>query len=109
MKRLDELGVSPAPWQAVWHKAKALAWVDSLKCEDGVAEMCSPITERCHADAALIAAAPNMYEALQEAVVESCHDCDAYDRDHGDRCGQADGSCFVQRWRKALEKAGGGE
>ncbi len=71
MKRLDELGVSPAPWQAVWHRAMALAWVDSLKCEDGVAEMCSPITERCHADAALIAAAPSLYECLRN-LIEAC-------------------------------------
>lgn len=39
-------------------------------------------------------------EALREAINEFCHDCDK----HKDgKCANTPNSCFVQKWRKALE------
>ena len=55
-------------------------------------------------NAYLIAAAPEMYEDLNEAVVEMCEHCDSY---VAMKCTKEDGKCFVQRWRKTLEKARG--
>jgi len=105
MKRLDELGVSPAPW-------KSSVGIDvccPCICDaNGRFMLEYTDMENRNANARLIAASPELYECLREAVGEMCHTCDGWHRD-GDRCGQTDGSCFVQRWRKALEKAGGKE
>ena len=113
MKRLDGLGLTSTKWLdvvgAVWGKSKNQGLVCVFNPHNLTRQTSERMCRRKCANARLAAAAPDLYEALREAVIESCHDCDAYDRDHGNRCGQADGSCFVQRWRKALEKAGGRE
>lgn len=69
--------------------------------------------ERDFGNAALVAAAPELYDALVEAVVEMCHNISVdtgYCR-HFDRkallCRQLDGECFVQKWLKILAKARG--
>lgn len=69
--------------------------------------------ERDYCNAALVAAAPELYDVLVEAVVEMCHNISAdtgYCR-HFDRkallCRQLDGECFVQKWLKILAKARG--
>lgn len=60
--------------------------------------------ERSLANASLIAAAPEMYHDLHEAVVEMCEHCDSY---VSMKCKKEDGKCFVQRWIKTLKKARG--
>lgn len=69
--------------------------------------------ERDFSNAALVAAAPELYAFLEEAVVEMCHNISVdtgYCR-HFDRkallCRQLDGECFVQKWLKILAKARG--
>ena len=107
MKRLEELGVSPAPWQATCNDAETTTWVFSRATTADVATMCAVKRERCNADAALIAAAPDLYECLREAVISRCGGRCAWS--NGWECQFLDEMCEVQRWRKALEKAGGGE
>ena len=117
MKRLDELGVSPAPWTAIIAKDAVIgggsdrcAWIE----DDGGASICAMDRmtvdgaekmgeAQFHANARLIAAAPDLYEALRlvletidalgfKPVVESDPLALAV------KCGEA-----------ALEKAGGKE
>ena len=103
MKRLDELGVSPAPWQAFCSRVETLAWVDSFATTDGVADMCATERERCNADARLIAAAPDMYEALR-LVLETIDALGFKPVVESDPLALA-----VKCGEKALEKAGGEE
>ena len=106
MKTLKQLGISPAPWQ------------QGSICNDMV--LCNGLT-RCVATAAtgdinninrarfnarLIAAAPELYEALREIYENSnpmcnmeCHECK-----HKYGCNK-----WVVKARAALEKAGGAE
>ena len=107
MKRLEELDISPAPWQATCNDAETTTWVFSRATTADVATMCAVKRERCNADAALIAAAPDLYECLREAVISRCGG--RCDWSNGLECRFPDELCEVQRWRKALEKAGGAE
>lgn len=100
MKALKELGVSPAPWNAV--RSTVSLRVDSA---DGicVADDIDMIDDETgEANARLIAAAPELYEALREIVADNkcglmCSLCGAADK------------CKIRRAVAALEKAGGGE
>ncbi len=109
MKRLDELGVSPAPWRAFCSNVETLAWVDSFATEDGVADMCAKGRERCNADARLIAAAPDLYEALRVCMRQMCEYC-RREAAHSSPGAVCDDGCAVMLAAKAaLEKAGGAE
>ena len=117
MKRLDELGVSPAPWAAIIAKDAVIgggsdrcAWIE----DDGGASICAMDRmtvdgaekmgeAQFRANARLIAAAPDMYEALR-LVLETIEHYGFQPWFRNDplavavKCGEA-----------ALEKAGGGE
>ncbi len=108
MKRLDELGVSPAPWTMERYSPESTEDGRDIKDANKQPVGCTyTISEHAIADARLIAAAPELYDIVWEMVHERCRDCQSLDR-AADRCTLADNSCF-QRWRKALEKAGGAE
>ncbi len=101
MKTIEQLGVSPAPWEAkqgisLWvESSDGICVVDDIDTSDG---------ETGEANARLIAAAPELYEALRLWVEELCEDCQA---EIGKTC---DGKCeAVRRAVAALEKAGGGK
>ncbi len=106
MKRLDELGISPAPWRAEGGPMAAIVYENRPTQE--CASVCAITGERRNADAALIAAAPDLYEALREVVDEMCQNC-SLAAVGGDGCMLVDNGCFVKDGRKALEKAGGAE
>lgn len=68
-------------------------------------------------NSALAAAAPELLDALKEAVIELCGnhihgdeegDCDCLVREDW-RCTYNPGKCFVQRWLAAIRKAEGME
>lgn len=101
MKALKELGISPAPWKSVQGIS---LWVESSD-GIGVADDIDTIDDETgEANARLIAAAPELYEALRLWVEELCEDCQA---EIGKTC---DGKCeAVRRAVAALEKAGGKE
>lgn len=102
MTKPNDIGISAYPWHAdKWDDGD----VESPKIRDAKGNVIAqPSTT--FADASMMAAAPVLYEALHEAVIESCHDCNAYVR-NGSRCAEVNSECFIQRWRKALEKAEG--
>ena len=104
MKTLNELGTSPAPWTATAGADGGVVVNDENR--HGIAT-CGHTAEGDvdFANARLIAAAPDLYEALREAVTERCRMCVS----EGDYCSPEDGYCFVRRWSKVLEKAGGAE
>lgn len=91
MKRLDELGVTPAPWNVFDD-------YDVRRSDTGLVADCG-----LPSDARLIAAAPGLYKCLHEAVEKRCVWCAWKDGSAPDVCAK----CDVPRWRKALEKAGG--
>ena len=102
MKRLDELGVSPAPWRmerfSPWSTEDGRDIKDALSRPVGCTYT---ISDHAIADARLIAAAPNMYEAL--AAMLSCAEKNApyLDMSHMD--------IAMDMARKAIRKAGGEE
>lgn len=115
MKTIEQLGISPAPW-------KQGEWVpfcedNIVRCDynrnDGtpstriVAE-CNAMfsSEQARTDARLIAAAPDLYEALRNIVDSECEGCNFL---CDSRCTAYVGCCICQKYRSVLEKAGGGE
>ena len=101
MKRLDELCVSPAPWRVEGGPMAAIVYENkpTMKC----GSVCALTGAQRNADAALIAAAPDLYEALR-LVLETIEHYGFQPWFRNDplalavKCGEA-----------ALEKAGGGE
>lgn len=105
MKRLDELGISPAPWTA--YVDEDFDSNDEVRGKNNEIILC----DAPHADARLVAAAPDLYECLRKAVNKYCYDCGGGECMRSGRC-VCEGrkhKCCVKRWRKALEKAGGAE
>jgi len=108
MKRLDELGVSPAPWRDA-----SKFWVADGHGLD-IAEMflrsaSADEEAMVAADARLIAAAPDLYEALRLCMAMMCEYCrrEAAHSSPGAVCD--DGCAAMLAAKAALEKAGGKE
>ena len=101
MKRLDELGVSPAPWRVEGGPMAAIVYENkpTMKC----GSVCALTGAQRNADAALIAAAPDLYEALR-LVLETIDALGFKPVVESDPLALA-----VKCGEKALEKAGGGE
>lgn len=96
MKRVGQLGISVVPWRSMIRPIHAIRDANGdVVCETNIVSV---------EDTRLIAAAPELYACLFEAVVRECHGC--VSNDNG-RCLFEE--CFVNYWRKALEKAGGAE
>lgn len=117
MKTLEQLGISPAPWNvgdAIPYFEEHVVYTENHRHNDGsrhnkVIATCNQYFEERIADARLIAAAPDMYEALYEAVKEKCTEChqiNDYESDIGIEWQMCEG-CPVKKWRAALAKAAG--
>ena len=103
MKTLEQLGISPAPWIVTPNN---LGSEDVTANDSTVVVAYEPPFEESKdiINKTLIAAAPELYEALRLWVEELCEDCQA---EIGKTC---DGKCeAVRRAVAALEKAGGEE
>ena len=105
MKTLEELGISPAPWKC-WIDTHSMSVVSP---DFNVAETydmdCHDKENACQANTRLIAAAPELYEALRLCVGEMCKYCK--DTEIGKRLPCENGCEVLRMARAALEKAGG--
>lgn len=113
MKKLEELGISPAPWRKVYDEYGD----EEAQYQVAVADARFPVGavtlsgNYCEADAMLIAASPELYTSLHDAVEEKCTEChqiNDYESDIGVEWQMCKG-CQVKKWRDALAKASGEE
>ena len=101
MKKLDGLGISPAPW-----KARMDFWIDDADGDFVFTDSCvANHKETTHANARLIAAAPELYQALWfqcfgNTGVGNCRNC------KGAELGNCK-TCPLGNARAALAKASG--
>lgn len=108
MKKLEELGISPAPWNIKYTEIPAEygggRFVNGIVSRNGGA-----LIDRNMgiADARLTAAAPKMYKGLMEAVIEMCGCCPSCGGYPDYACNDKGKGCFVKQWRKALAEASG--
>ena len=116
MKTLEQLGISPTPWkQGEWdpYREDSIIFCNYHR-KNGtpssrIIASCNAAfsSEQARIDAHLIAAAPDLYEALREAIIEMCHDCPNCGAYPKYACKDQDCKCFPAKWRAALAKAAG--
>lgn len=107
MKRIEELGISPWPWSFADDgigeydiRCSGVSYGEDYEGDDIIAQS---IQKK---DAPMLAAAPELYEALREAVSDKCVGCCRRIDDENGNCATL---CMVGNWRKALAKASGEE
>lgn len=94
MKTLEQLGISPAPWKSYFSASTRVFDAENM-------ELCDSDGVYSKGDAILIAAAPELYEAL--AAMLSCVEKEApFTAGSGM-------SVAIDMARKAIKKAGGEE
>lgn len=103
MKRIDDLGISPRPWSSECGISAYRVRSSDNEC---VTVICSRHARR---DSRLISAAPELYDALREAVIGMCHDCPNCSGYPNYGCKDKACECFPAKWREALAKAAGEE
>ena len=104
MKSIEELGISPLPWEAVrWGGSDERMFYSVYDSSGGAVCDCLRSSNRIESDARIMAAAPELYEALRLAC-GSCIDCDKVCSD----CINFNRS-WMPKARAALAKAGGAE
>ena len=107
MKTLEELGISPWPWSVTHYSG--CDWSQVFDRDRGLVTAGSEDGFCGTNEAPLIAAAPELYEALREAVADrctECHEVNDYESDIGTEW-QMCMDCPVRKWRAALAKAAG--
>ena len=112
MNTIEELGISPVPWKVVVENKRDCR-IFAVEANNGAGitdfDCCEEqfSTYEGFANAELIAAAPDLYEALRECVGEMCKFCK--DTEIGKSLPCESGCEIVRRAKAALEKAGGME
>lgn len=106
MKKLSELDISPAPWRIVdsYQFPEGGEWVSVIKASNN-----KTVSVPTYYNARLIAAAPELYECLREAVLEMCHECLSCGGYPSYECKGPNDRCFLAKWRAALAEAAGEE
>ena len=107
MKTLEQLGISPAPWTNTINTEEPFEINSVWDARNGCV-LSGGYSESLN-DARLIAAAPELYEALREAVKEKCTEChqiNDYESDIGVEWQMCKG-CPVKKWRSVLANAAG--
>lgn len=108
MKKLEELGISPAPWKYIgyhYHKNGEYIHLGEVRVEGGKRQIVVDISQP---DAAIMSAAPDMYAALWkqcfgETTTVNCGKCGG--DDHGVEC--CSKTCPLYDARMSLAKASG--
>ena len=95
MRKLSELGISPAPWKCATNDCGEFVGILNGR-GFYVAKFAYDVKPQ---DARLKAAAPLLYDALYDAVKERCRACDNHRE--GLVCVKF-GTCPVHKWRDAL-------
>lgn len=108
----DKQKHTPGPWKTMVERD----FISILSTEGKEISFMDEAEDEDNKNAALIAAAPELLEALKEAVLEfGCHthmlaceqgECNGFIREEW-RCTLPEGKCFVQRWLAAIRKAEG--
>ena len=108
MKTLEQLGISPAPWSIDYDYDDGVPYRVNCTRPRGLSNRvfddCDGILD---ADALLIAAAPELYKSLREAIIEICHDCPDCDVNSDYKCSNQNCVGQAALWRAALAKASG--
>ena len=120
MKRIEELFISQWPWKMyhkdmIYHKdcrdskvlyveAQNLDGITYIDCNEEQIPH-----ERGFANAAIISAAPELYEALREAILAECIGCRYCGLHPKYECYNHDCRQAPAKWRSALAKAAGEE
>lgn len=100
MKRLDELGISHAPWKCATDDNGEIIGIEN-RCGFYVGRFAVDVKPN---DASLIAAAPKLYGALREAVKSYCEGCNDFVNED-QRCDPSE--CPARKWRAVLAEAAG--
>lgn len=108
MKKLSELTISPAPWSFADDgigeydiRCSGMFYGEDYEGDDIIAQSVQK------KDAPMLAAAPELYECLSEAVEEKCRTCIV---EGNGVCRIKEGHrCHIARWRWVLAKAAGEE
>ena len=95
MKSIDELGISPAPWESLEY-----GHMIASAGEEGTRRIVAMDVRSC--DLNLIAAAPELYECLRKVVNDVVCSCAKKDCDN---CKMA--LCWVKKTKAVLAKASG--
>lgn len=108
MKTLEELGISPTPWsENKWQSPDDYGHDVQDSKRNLICEMFLMQGGSRKPNASLIAAAPKLYEALREAIIEKCHMCDSCSGHPDYECENKESQCYVKKWRSALAEASG--
>ena len=104
MKKLEELGISPAPWKVCEERSLG-GDVVGVECADVKADLVAGDVILKEADANMMSAAPDMYDAIWDILfkctkITNCRNC------KGNELGNC-GGCPLGKAMAALEKAGG--
>ena len=106
MKRIEELGISQWPWKTEFCELNdekspfVVGTGDNVSSLDG---------QFCESDANLIAAAPELYEALRDAIIAECIGCRYCGLNPKYECNNHDCRQAPAKWRAAIAKAAGEE
>lgn len=105
MKTVEQLGISPAPWSNTVGAEKPFEANSVWDAKNG-GVLTGGYAESLN-DARLIAAAPDLYEALRDCIGEMCRFCKETELGKSMPCEM--GCETMRRATAALEKAGGEE
>lgn len=105
MKKLEELGISPAPWKYIgyhYHKNGEYIHLGEVRVEGGKRQIVVDISQP---DAQIMSAAPDMYDAIWDILfkgtkITNCRNC------KGNELGNCK-KCPLGKARAALAKASG--
>ena len=106
MKTIEELGISPAPWSNTINTKKPFE-VNSVYDARNGGILTGGYGESL-ADARLIAAAPDLYKCLYDAIIAICRMCPHCSVHQSYECNEPKRKCCANAWRKVLSDAAGG-